>query len=462
MKQPKCCSNEQAFTIVELLTGLVIAGVIVTAGIALSSMIQRSSREDLLSMANISKIDVALDQIIDEVNQSQKILTTPAEVQAIDPSCSVGNGTMFLAFLMPPQAFSKADYNIDYSKGVAKTYAEQNATLCPVVIGLRNPTGAEQGPYVLYRHGPSVNRKGYYQPATSIPVRSLSVLDGINTLVSGTPKSCTTGWTRRELHGMEACVDPHRKAVQISVTKRIPTTDASAWRPVKRTNAGNAQTIDNALIADAGVPSGGSGTSGCFFGICPGNQGQDCDGTVYYIDNSGSMGLRSDSRAPGGFVWDPLGANNRMEKAKAELLTAIASCKDSDKINIYYFNSTHGRYSSDMVRLGDKRNAINNWVRNTIKLGGMTEPWGGMNELVRNPNVKQVIVLTDGEVSSSSGSCFTNARYMAYADCYANYNSTTRATNPVRIDSVALDTKCANWLGALSTKNSGRCQEART
>jgi len=453
MKPQKRRLNEQAFTIVELLTGLLIAGFVVTAGIALSSIIQKSSREDLLSMANISKIDITLDQIVDEVNQSQRILTTPAEVQAIGNDCSIGNGTMFLAFLMPPQAYSRAEYNIDYSKGEAKTYAEQNRTLCPVVIGLRNPTGTEKGPYVLYRHGPSVDEKGYYQPATSVPVRSLSVLDGINSTVSGTSRSCSAGWATVALHGMEACVDPHRKAVQISATKRIPTTNASSWRPVKRTNAGNAQSIDNRLIADAGVPSGGSGNSGCFFGVCGGNNGQSCNGTVYLIDNSGSM------HAIRGGAWARNHPNNRMNTAIRELLTAIDSCLDDDMINVYYFNSGFGRYSNENVRLGDQRNSIRTFVR-SISANGGTNPWDAMNELMRKPNVKQVIILTDGE-TRTSGWCSANGRNMPYADCYALHNSTTRATNPVRIDSIALDTSCRNWLADLSTKNSGRCSETR-
>ena len=141
--------KEEAFTIPELVTSLVIAGVVATAGISLSSMIQRSSREDLLSTTEISKTDVALDQIVEEVNQSQKILIASSELPT---GCSAGGGSMFLAFQLPAQAYGKGDYQTQNTSAGVKTIAEQNTPLCPIVVGLKGPSNGERGPRVVYRY----------------------------------------------------------------------------------------------------------------------------------------------------------------------------------------------------------------------------------------------------------------------------------------------------------------------
>ena len=429
--------KEEAFTIPELVTSLVIGGVVATAGISLSSMIQRSSREDLLSTTEISKTDVALDQIVEEVNQSQKILIASSELPT---GCSAGGGSMFLAFQLPAQAYGKGDYQTQNTSAGVKTIAEQNTPLCPIVVGLKGPSNGERGPRVVYRYGPGLDSKGFYQPTSIIPIQTLPVLEGVNTGISGASRSCKTGWTRLAMDGLEACIDPYRRTVQMSVSKVIPTATGALNRYVKRTASGSTRSLDSSLVPVADSSSGGTGLGGstCYLGQCGA-----CDGTTFLIDNSGSMG------------WA------RMEKAKNELLSAVAKCGDGARINVFWFNSSYGKFSNQNVALsGSSRGAINQFIRG-IRAGGGTNPWEAINTLMRDQSVKRVVVLTDGG-TNTGGYCIAGGGYKQYADCYAQYNASNRPSSPVKIDAVALDTSCSHWLGPLASKNGGSCVAARS
>jgi len=443
--------KEEAFTIPELVTSLVIAGIVVTAGISLSSMIQRSSREDLLSTTETSRTDVALDQIVDEANQSQKILITNSELPT---GCSAGGGNMFLAFQLPAQAYGKGEYQTQNTSTGVKTIAEQNTLLCPIVVGLKSPANGERGPRVLYRYGPSIDSKGFYQPTSVIPVQTLPILEGVNSRISGATRSCKTGWTRLAMDGLEACIDPYRRTVQMSVSKVIPTATGALSRVVKRTAAGSTRSLDSSLIPFTGNSTGGTGLGGstCYLGQCG-----PCDGTTFVIDNSGSMDYDYNGRR---WVY----SGRKMRKAKNELIAAIEKCGDGARINVYYFNSTYGKFNNQNVALNaTTRNNISRFINNIQATGG-TEPWGAMDSLMQDPSVKRIVILTDGMPSSTSGSCIAGG-YTQYSDCYATYNANRRAGNPVKIDSVALETQCNSgwgyWLGALSSRTGGSCVVAQ-
>jgi len=242
------------------------------------------------------------------------------------------------------------------------------------------------------------------------------------------------------MDGLEACIDPYRRTVQMSVSKVIPTATGTISRYAKRTAAGSTRSLDSSLVPVADSSSGGTGLGGstCYLGQCG-----PCDGTTFLIDNSGSMG------------W------TRMEKAKSELLSAIAKCGDGARINVFWFNSGYGKFSNQNVALsGNSRAAINQFIRGIYADGG-TNPWDAMNLLMRDQSVKRVVVLTDGG-TNTEGSCIAGGGYGQYADCYAQYNASYRLSSPVKIDAVALDTSCSNWLGPLASKNGGSCVAARS
>ena len=83
-----------------------------------------------------------------------------------------------------------------------------------------------------------------------------------------------------------------------------------------------------------------------------------------------------------------------------------------------------------------------------------------MNKLMQDRTTKTVVALTDGG-TWQYGTCFHNGRRMKYADCYAQYNNTTRQADPVEVRGIVVDADCnrgyASWMGELSQKTGGTC-----
>ena len=106
---------------------------------------------------------------------------------------------------------------------------------------------------------------------------------------------------------------------------------------------------------------------------------------------------------------------------------------------------------------------------------GGTNPFGGLQESMRDEDVNQIIILSDG-ITRGNGYCQYTKRYMEYSDCFNEVNKlreTTTAGN-VAIDTISLGFDfCSgnvpryqyltrygynlSWLGELSTKNNGSC-----
>jgi len=417
----KKCSK--GYSLPELLSGMVIAGVVITAGLQLSSSIQKTGRNQHTSMAVATQTDVVLDQIVDEINQSKKIFASVSDHRSAHPNCSIGSGEFFLSFELTPQAFSVSEYDRTLSTDKNKTIAETNEILCPVVIGIKRSEPSELGPFTVYRYGPALDDRGYYIRNLMRPV---TLLERVANSVQGTKRDCPPNWKKNELYGLEACIDKYRKTVHISITSHVST--ESPDKVIKRSKSGSA------LF--------GTKSNTNFYG-----KPIECDGTVFLIDVSGSM------------AW----GNNRMGNAKRELLSAIEGCLDTDRINVIAFDHRVMKFrnSNELNILNSSnRRDINNFIGTFRPMGG-TYPWDAVNEIIQNSRVNRLVVLTDGG-TSTYGTCFFNGQYMKFADCYSEYNRIRRPGRMMTINSVALDTSCTLWLGELSTKNGGSCIEANT
>ena len=444
----------RGFTLVELLVGAAMAGILAAAGISLSTHIHRSSTDDVSSMLGISRTDSVLDMLNEEISLSKKVITSAS---SLPQGCTAGGGTFFLAFQLPPQAYGKGDYaSIANSQGQVRTKAQTNNAICPTVIGLRRSTSDEIGPFSLYRYGPQIDAKGYYIDTRKMPMSSVTLLDGITSQPKGLQKTCSTGWDYRQNSGLEACIDKYKRTALLSVS-RNPVKDG---RSIKRSGAGSSKVLDETL-----VPSMFTGSTGGIGGITPiFGQSVQCDGTTFLIDVSGSMGSYTRQQMPWGgwrWVWDPNGG--RMAKAKAELLSAVKKCPDGAKINVYAFNSGYRPFRSSVFALdGNSRNALNSWI-GRMRAGGGTNPWSSMDRLIQDRSTKTIVALTDGG-TWTSGRCFHNQRNMRYADCYAQYNNTVRQSDPVEVRGIVIDADCnkgyASWMGELSQKTGGKCVRA--
>ena len=444
-----CNVADKGFTLTELIVGIAVAGVVISSTVALTTGIHRSTTNANRSIREINKTDSILNQIKDEIEQSESIITRSGNLPA---GCSSGGGNFLVAFSMPPQAYGKSDYQIINVGGVAKTQAQQNTKLCPIVLGTRRSRGSENGPYILYRYGPEVDDKGFYIKTSVAPAQSISLIDGIDSQPYKSQRSCRNGWSSLRSYGVEACVDTYSRTALMSVSRISDDTYKRTF--VKRSAAATTRALEGNMVPSQSNGGGGGQFPGiaCYMGSCG-----PCDGTTYLIDRSGSMG------------W----GNNRMGRAKADLINAVRQCLQTGggRINVMWFTwGSHGSYRANTnVELTSSN--INDIIRyiNTFRPGGGTNPWPAINNLIQSRwvdpvtkqneyRVKRLVVLTDG-MTSTRGTCFTGG-YMSYADCYQNYNARYRPNDNMVIDSVALDTSCSYWLQALSDKNGGTCRRA--
>ena len=456
-KSKKRCEN--GFTLIELLVGAAMAGIIATAGISLSSHIHRTTKDDISAMRGISRTDSVLDMLNEEISLSKTIITRASDLPA---GCSSGGGRFFLAFQLPPQAYGKGDYaSITNSKGQVITKAQSNNAICPTVIGLKASASDEIGPLSLYRYGPQVDANGYYVDTKKLPMNLATLLDGVTSQPKGIRKSCASGWSYMQSSGVEACIDKYKRSALLSVSRQA----AKNSRSIKRSAASGSNVLDEKL-----VPSMFKGNAGGVNGITTiGGQQVQCDGTTFLIDVSGSMSsgrcqykrirYRRWGRWYYGWRWVCSG-KSRMDKAKAELLNAIKKCPDGARINVYSFNSYYRQFRPAVFGLDtNSRNSVNNWI-GQMRAGGGTNPWPSMNKLMQDRTTKTVVALTDGG-TWQYGTCFHNGRRMKYADCYAQYNNTTRQADPVEVRGIVVDADCnrgyASWMGELSQKTGGTC-----
>ena len=136
-------SEVQGFTLAELIVGVAVASIVVSSTVALTSAINRSTLDANISTNELIKTDSILNQITDEIQQSESILTRQ---QDLPSGCSAGGGNFLIAFALPPQAYDKSEYDTATAGNVVKTKAQQNAKLCPIVLGTRASRANESGP----------------------------------------------------------------------------------------------------------------------------------------------------------------------------------------------------------------------------------------------------------------------------------------------------------------------------
>ena len=168
------------------------------------------------------------------------------------------------------------------------------------------------------------------------------------------------------------------------------------------------------------------------------------------IDVSGSMG------------WY---GGRRLAAAKRELLKAISMCSDDAEINVTAWSSS-GYFEKKVFTSPQKltqanRNLLKRSINGFYAYGG-TDPWRALDANIQDPNVKEIVVLSDGETwprpygYKRIGTLTCSG---AYASCYKKYNDTYRSNNPVIIKTVSLDLNfCGNqWMGQIADLNGGSC-----
>lgn len=434
--------RQNGFTLAELIVAMLIASITVTAGVKLSQTVVDNSRKSQQNEQAVRLADITIDQIQQEIRNGEELVDVESEL----PTGCNGYQTAGIEFLfavdIPDQAMSLDDYDI--SKGSPKL----TTVKCPIVYGTKLTSEGR----TLYRIGPEISEKGYYDPTTE---NTSVVLEGIHTTQQTSvnqqslKQQCTTPkWKYIEQGGMAVCIDQRMKRMaKLAITMKADGAALTAQPSTHRQGGAMTELLSSEATASGGNPSKCKAGSGCNL------KGQpiSCDKTSFMIDTSGSMG------------WY---GGRRLAAAKRDLLKAIDMCSDVAEINVTAWSS-RGYFEKKVFNSPQKLTSANRNILKREILGfrayGGTDPWRDLDKAIQDQNVKEIVILSDGETwpypygYKSIGPLYCG--YTQYADCYKRYNDNYRSSNPVVIKSVSVDLNfCGNgWMGKLADLNGGSC-----
>lgn len=442
---------EEGYTLAELLVSSLISVLILTSGYTLVTMTLQINKSDESSLKLSSKVDNALDFVVDEINSSKRILDNLGQVPS---KCPKPKGEFVIGIKLPEQALDLSAYKTSNLSNKSKIWKEID---CPIIYTLQNDNkkGISGSYYKLMRRGPALNQKGYYIPSKiednliSDNIRHAPI-DEMHCENMNNKK-----WTKRQVKGIIICTDINRKAAEIGISAD-DTINNYKSKFISRSSGGFSRIQDNDLMGDinqTGLSLGG--------GACFNNNACNIFGTnvssrkiTFFIDISGSMN------------WGRVRGKRPMDIAKEELIKSIRALRDGVKFQVIAFNHR----SRKLFRGGPKE--LNSATRlqalnfvSRLYAGGGTNPWAGVDESMKSKEVGQIILMSDGW-TSTHGWCTHKRRYMKYADCHSDYNKNIRANSPagtVQIDTVSIkhDFCRSGWMGELSSKNDGKCSVIR-
>lgn len=438
--------DNSGFTLAELLVSATISMVVIISGYTLSKIALEANKRDESSLNLATEVDNGLTFILDEVKSGTSLLDNPNQVEA---KCRNYTGEFLFGINLPNQAVSKDKYS-------SNTTSWESIN-CPIIYSL-TPTRTPRlkaNFFSLMRRGPEIDQKGFYQSNTSnsflahtIDMKMVDKLD------------CAPSWNKRVVRGITVCMSSDKKAVELGISSKNTIT---ALRDVKlrKTSAAFTRILDKNIMGE--VYSIGKASSS------PGNPcmaGCNCmlfgtqiikDRVLFSIDKSGSMG------------WVRIQGKTAMEAAKNQLIEMVKCLKDGTTFNLVAFNSWQSYAFPRSIKMDSnyRRRAID-WI-SRLRAGGGTRPFQGLTRAVQDPNVGQIVVMSDGW-TNPNGYCFHTRRYQSYAECYQKYNKqvreidTKRFPDKVRIDSMSIGNNyCSgrgwngDWLGTLAAKNEGTC-----
>ncbi len=431
-------NQQSGFTLTELLVGALVASLTVTAGLKLSQVIVNNNKQSERNSAAIELADNAIDQIHQEIRNGEQLIDVESE---LPKGCSgyKQQGIQFLfAVDIPDQAMSLGAYDISSDKPDLK------AVKCPIIYGTKTRSEGIE----LYRDGTDLNQSGYY---TADKTSQTLVLKNIGKQTNRSLQCPSGKWKQIKRGGIEVCIDQRMKRMaKLTITVKnerdLPGITAEGSTTQRQSSAMTEVMKQDAVAgANSNTVSKCKSGSGCNFG----GQPITCDKTSFLIDVSGSMG------------W----GNNRMGRAKRELLRAIDSCSDDAEINVTAFSSRGWRTEKIAWNSPQKLNSANrNYLRrliNGLYARGGTDPWRHTNRMIQDPNVKEIVLLSDGGTRSYGTINLGGKRYYgSYANSYQSYNSSVRINNPVQIKTVSFGggNYCGSgWMGQLADMNGGSC-----
>ena len=197
------------FTLAELLVASAISAVVLSIAYSLVNVILTSNKNDNTNIALSTKIENALDFVVDEVKSSKNVISSWSDL----PTRCVpkDKGEFVLGLTLPDQALTNDSYK-------NKTNVNWKKVDCPIVYSLQQDTSykGRGGSYKLFRDGPQLDQKGFYIPTklsqTLISDRIKYQPDDVM------PCNTASGWTQRKVKGIIICTAPFNKAAEIGIS----------------------------------------------------------------------------------------------------------------------------------------------------------------------------------------------------------------------------------------------------
>ncbi len=448
--------EEEGFTLVELIVASLISIAVLTASYSLIRMISTINKSDEIALKLSGKMDNALDFVVDEINSSKRVLTS---ISQQPKSCNRPPGEFVIGLSLPDQALDVSAYQ---KTNKNKTQFLRTQVNCPVIYTLvknNNYSGQRGSSYKLMRRGPALNKEGYYIPTK---VNDTLVADRIRYSPIDS-MSCSPGWTKRTIKGIITCTDKYRRSAEIGISAETNKNYAK-YNFLSKTSAGFSKIQDDDLME----------TGKANKKIAPCSISSKCNifGTqitsrkiTFHVDISSSMNRGK------------LKGKTPLIAVKEELIKSIQSLENG----VFYQIVAFADYSEKLFKAGPQKVTPSSrikgieWVRN-LRADGYTKPWSGLFESLESQSVGQIILLSDGHPTRTSGWCKYYGGYMSYADCFKYYNENVRAkttTGKVKVDTISVRFNfCAKyggdhprlgdgWMGDLSSKNNGNCSVIR-
>ena len=454
------------FTLIELIISSSISTIVLISGYYLSNAIDQNNKNEKTQIELFSKIDGALDFIIDEINSGKRIISSKDNIPA---NCSVPEGDFILGISLPIQATDSSAYlnetswtNID----------------CPVMYYLKNPSpGIKNTTHELWRFGPSINEDGFYQSSSF--TESL-----IADKISNEPLKeikCSVNWSKSNIKGISVCFDNLNRSAELSITA-TKRKFRDNYLYITKTSAGSNRIQDDLLMGiteseDESVCLN-SDTCNMF-----GNNGGITGNVTFLIDTSVSMNtyLRAKKKT-------------RMNAVKDELIKLIENFA-----NINFQIIAFGEKGGDkelFEKIGPQPSTKKNkslaikWVSELSAYQNSTFPMQSLKDAI-DTQTQQIVLLSDGEPTRYEG-LRKNQRYCSHTNsyesihsCVSSYNeliSSEPGKSKVRIDTISIpdNLRCRrgvcfekqycesklnpfnnrytnNWMGKLSSDNGGKC-----
>ena len=484
--------KENGFTLAEFIVSTAISSAVIIGGYAVVQVLMQTSEIEERNLTAKGNVEDALDFIMDEVNRGKKIIDNESDIKKENPICTIPSGKFLFGIKLPGQALSNKDYNdknIDTKTGKFKLSKVE----CPIVYYLNNSTSQEKKGFTLFRYGPQLTKKGFYESPSFKNYKSSPLLEGI-------PKSsaanenllCPPNWkTVKKIEGFQYCLDSNNKAIEILIAAE-DTLNQRQKANVVSSFGGFTRIQDEGLINMNPGDTEKGVIPPCFGGPCNWlGVGIKSNKVTFMIDKSGSMNSRfwhwkctngryncrrHLPRIQGQGLFDAARSNLRAQVVKLPTKTQVDQLNKQNGSNYEYiylqiiaFN--HRNYpvfsgGPKMLTQSTKSQALR-WI-DGLYPGGGTNPWNGLcSALKDDKNVGQVILLSDGMPNSYSGYC--NGRYGNYAEVINKYNREERsktAQGELIIDSISFFNNFCdgsqnpwgqNWLGKISEGNQSKC-----